>query len=70
MTLPCYLTTSQSENQHKLITNSDVPSLTWLLKGFIGVPFVAWWVRNPTSIHEDVGVILGLAQWVNDLVLP
>ena len=27
-------------------------------------------VMNPTSIHEDSGLILGLPQWVKDLVLP
>ena len=35
-----------------------------------GVPAVPQWVKNPTSIHEDVGSIPGLTQWVMNLVLP
>ena len=35
----------------------------------VGVPTVVQQVKNPTSIHEDSGLIPGLAQQVKDLVL-
>ena len=35
-----------------------------------GVPIVVQWLTNPTRNHEVVGLILGLAQWVNNLALP
>ena len=36
----------------------------------LGVPTVAQRVTNPASIHEDVGLIPSLAQWVKDPALP
>ena len=35
-----------------------------------GIPFVDHQLMNPTRIHEDVGSIPGLTQWVKDLALP
>ena len=33
---------------------------------FLGVPIVAQWVKNLASIHDDVGLIPDLTQWVKD----
>ena len=35
-----------------------------------GAPILVQWLTNPTRNHEVVGLILGLAQWVNNPALP
>ena len=45
------------------------PLLSPSIKMGLGVPFVAQKLRNLTRIHEDVGLIPGLAWWVGDLAL-
>ena len=42
----------------------------YLLRVSAGVPVVAQQVKNPTSIHEDMGSIPVLTQWVKDSPLP
>ena len=57
-------------SSYSLDTDSEKRKQQQQQQQLTGVPFVALWVTNPTSIHEDASLIPGLAQWVKDPVLP
>ena len=44
--------------------------LNVIIREVPGVPVLAQWLANPTSIHEDEVLIPVLYQWIKDPVLP
>ena len=50
----------KSKNKNKNINKKEL---------LLGVPILAQRLRNPTSIHDDMGSIPGLAQEVKELTL-
>ena len=46
------------------------PALATRYEKESGVPIMAQWLTNPTSVHKDEGSIPSLSQWVKDPALP
>ena len=54
--------------QHFYKVKTDNEHVTLLKEENIGVP--SWLRGNESNIHEDIGSIPGLPQWVEDPELP
>ena len=53
------------QDNYPILWKRKMVDLVWILvlkKIAIGVPIVAHWVKNPASIHEDVGSMLALVS--------
>ena len=66
----CYLPPTHQKKATSPLTSQKQPALLVFIRKRLRSSHHGSVVRNPTSIHEDMGSTPGLTQWVKDLALP